>query len=232
MFKFKLILAVALLAFVFGSEYLVANQKMGFINSEVIRKKFPEAQLAEQRLQTMVEEWKREAADLQKQIEDLEFEIKKNRLIWSDTERAEKEKKLEDIKTLRDKYITAKFQPNGEYDMIARRIMAPVEERIYQATQKVAQQQRYDFVYDQSMQPLPVSNYKFDITVLVLKELGVDVAELEAELQQKVESDPRNEQREDRTPRSRTAPRYDPEGKPVPAEGQEEEERSFQRRRR
>ena len=76
---------------VFCALYTTNAQKIGYVASQTIRDKFPEAQQAEQRLQTMVDNWKRELEDQQKVINELDLEIKKNRLIWTDQEKIEKE---------------------------------------------------------------------------------------------------------------------------------------------
>lgn len=177
------------------------SQRVGFINSETIRQKFEEADQAEQRIQTIVDEWKREIKAMQEQINQLEYEIKKNRLIWSDQERAENEKKLEEITKKKTDYATEKFSPGGEYDKTVETIQRPVEAKIYAAIQKVSAEENFDIVWDQSIMPLAYSNFKYDLTVKVLKELGVDVKKMEDDLKKKIEHDPRNQQEEEKNPR-------------------------------
>lgn len=187
-----------LLLVLFASAYVNdANaQKVGFISSNTIRERFLEAKQSEQRVQSIVDEWKRELAALQSQIDNLEFEIKKNRLIWSDQERQSKDMELQNLKTQREGYAKTKFEPNGEYDGIVKEIMKPIEEKIYAAVQEVAADQGYDIIWDQSTQPLAYVNFKYDITVKVLRKLGVDVDELEKELNKKIDNDPRNKEPE------------------------------------
>jgi len=69
------------------------SQRVGFIASDVIREKFPEAKQAEQRIRSIVEEWKRDIEDMEKRIENLKFEINKNRLIWTEEEKKAKGKR-------------------------------------------------------------------------------------------------------------------------------------------
>lgn len=173
------------------------SQKVGFISSETIRQNFPEAKAAYQRVQTIVDEWKREIDALKKQIDDLEFEIRKNRLIWTDTERSAKEKELQDLIARREKYAKEKFEPGGEYDVILKEILNPIEQKIYAAIQDVAASEKFDIIWDQSTQPLTYVNFKYDITIKVLRRLGVDVSKLEKELEQKIKNDPRNQQQEE-----------------------------------
>ncbi|MEJ5246051.1 MAG: OmpH family outer membrane protein [Bacteroidota bacterium] len=197
-----------LILFVFATLFLAFNnnvfcQKVGFVSSETIRKNFAEAKAAEQRVQTIVDEWKRELTAMKKQIEDLEFEIKKNRLIWTDTERSGKEKELQELISKREKYAKEKFEPGGEYDLVVKEVMKPIEQKIYAAIQDVAAAEKYDIIWDQSTQPLTYVNFKYDITVKVLRRLGVDVTQLEKELDQKIKNDPRNQEQEEK-PTDRT----------------------------
>jgi Outer membrane protein (OmpH-like). len=169
------------------------SQRVGFIASDVIREKFPEAKQAEQRIRSIVEEWKRDIEDMEKRIENLKFEINKNRLIWTEEEKKQKEKELEDLTTQKLVYSRKKFEPGGEYDLIVKTIMQPVEEKIYAAVQKVAAENGFDIIWDKSTAPLAYVNYKYDLTLKVLRELGVDVSQMEKELQEKIAKDPRNQ---------------------------------------
>ncbi len=168
-------------------------QRVGFIASDVIRDKFPEAKQAEQRVRSVVEDWKRDIEDLEKRIENLKFEINKNRLIWTEEEKKQKEKELEDLNTQLLVFSRKKFEPGGEYDLIVKTIMQPVEEKIYAAVQKVAAENGFDIIWDKSTSPLAYVNYKYDLTLKVLRELGVDVSQMEKELQEKIAKDPRNQ---------------------------------------
>lgn len=179
----------------------ILSQRVAFINSNMIRNKFPEAQQAEQRIRSFVDEWKREINIMQRNIDNLEFEINKNRLIWTEEEKANKEKELRELKEQNDGYAKAKFAPNGEYDLIVRQIMLPVDQKIAAAVQKVANQKNFDIVFDQSVQPLAYVNFKYDLTLDVLKELDVDISEMEKELQEKIQRDPANQKKETVQPR-------------------------------
>ena len=178
-------------------------QKVGFISSDDIRQHFNEAKQADQRILSIVEEWKRELESMKIQIDELDRDIKKNRLVWTDEERQLKEKELETLKTQQASFAKTKFEADGEYDKTCKEIIQKVEEKIYAATQEVAANEGYDIIYDKSVQPLPYSNPKYDLTVKVLKKLGVDTKLLEKELEDKIAKDPRNAQKDSKTPPSR-----------------------------
>ena len=60
-------------------------------------------------------------------------------------------------------------------------MMKPVEDKIYAAVQQVAADEGYDVILDKSSQNIPYMNAKYDLTVKVLRKLGVDVDKLEKE---------------------------------------------------
>ena len=179
-------------------------QRVAFMNSQTIREKLPEAQQAQQRVQSMNEEWKRELDAQQMKIENLEFEIKKNRLVWTESERIAKENELLTLKKQREENARQIYEPNGKYDNAVKTIYTGVEEKIYAAVQQVAADKGFDIILDQSIQPLPYVNYKYDLTVHILKVLGVEVTELEKELKDKIDKDPRNVETESKVPRKRS----------------------------
>ncbi|ROL61944.1 OmpH family outer membrane protein [Bacteroidetes/Chlorobi group bacterium ChocPot_Mid] len=193
-YKFYVILLIA----VFGVTFSLKAQKVGFISSDDIRKNFPEAKQADQRIQSIVEEWKRELQSIEDNIRMLEDEIKKNRLVWTDDERASNENELNELKKLQKTFAKEKFEVGGEYDKAVQMLMSKIEEKIYAATQEVAADEGFDIVFDKSVQPLPYVNFKYDLTVKVLRKLGVDTKKLEEELDAKISKDPRNQQNEPR----------------------------------
>jgi outer membrane protein len=200
--KFFLIAFFALL--MSSSAY---SQKVGFISSDLIRDKFPEAKQVDIRVQSVVEDWKRELEVIEKQIQETDFDIKKNRLVWSDEERTTKEKDLENLKSYKLEYARKKFEVNGEYDVTLKMMMQPVEEKIFAAVQEVSQEDGFDLVWDKAVNPLIYTNFKYDLTLKVLKKLGVSVDSLEKDLQKKIDADPRNQTKDSKEPPKRSRSR-------------------------
>lgn len=180
-------------------------QKIGYVSTDAIRAQFEPNKQAEERLNSYVEEWKTELAQRQRDIDELDLEIRKNRLIWSDQERQTKEKEVEEKRRDRDQFARMKFEPGGEHDQQAEVLFKAVWNKIYLAVQKVSATEGYDIVWDKSVQPLVYVNAKYDITVKVMKELGIDADELERKQKAVVDADPRNKRAEEpRKRKSRT----------------------------
>lgn len=201
-------------------------QKIGYVSTDAIREQFESAKQAQDRLDAYVEEWKQELAQRQRDIDELDLEIKKNRLIWSDQERTSKEKEIEEKRRDRDQFARIKFEPGGEHDQQAEQLFKPVWTKIYTAVQKVSAQEGYDMVWDKSTQPLVYVNAKYDMTVKVMKELGIDAGDLEAKQKEAIDGDPRNKRQEEprrrksrRTTDQQANPSATPDSTPVPLNG-------------
>lgn len=176
----------------FLAQGALTAQKIGYVSTEAIREKFEPGKAAEARLQAAVDEWKAELATRQKDIDELEIEYKKNRLIWTDQERQQKEKEIEEKRRERDRFAKEKFEPGGEHDKLAEDLLGAVWTKIYASIQKVAAAEGYDMVWDKATQPLVYVNAKFDLTVKVMKELGIDAGDLEKKQKDAIDNDPRN----------------------------------------
>ena len=210
-------------ALLLGTASLYA-QKIGYVSTETIAKNYEAARQADERLNQMVDEWKAEIEVMRTDIEELELEMKKNRLIWSDQERAQKERELSQKKEQRDQFARRKFEPGGEHDVLAQELYEEVWEKIYLAIQKVSADDGYDIVWDKSTQPLVYVNAKYDLTVKVMKALGIDADDLERKQQDVIDADPRNKKEQEvRKRRSRRRSTSRPKPPPPPAEDEETE---------
>lgn len=129
----KIVFCAAIIAFMPVISY---GQDTAFISSDMISEKIPEAKQAQQRIRSIVDDWKCRLELMQEKIANLESEIKKNRLIWTDQERATKETELKNLKKEREDYSISKFEPGGEYDQVTYQILKPVEEKIQAVVQQ------------------------------------------------------------------------------------------------
>ncbi len=171
----------------------VYSQKIGYFSSKGVLERLPESAQIEQQIRSTWEEWERELDLKKKEIQELELEIRNNRLIWSDAERIEKDKELVRKKEERDAFAKMKFSPSGEVDKLPTTLYKPLIEKVYAAVQKVSNSKGFDLIFDKSTHQMAYVNPKFDITIYILEELGVDVSEDLDKLKKAIEADPRNQ---------------------------------------
>lgn len=186
--KLSVLVAVGFIAL--GS--VATAQKVGYMASQVIRERWQDMIQAQQRIQSMVDDWKRELSTMQQKIDELDAEVKKNRLVWSAEERQSKETELLKAKASKEEFAHKKFDPGGEYDTQATSILKNVEEKLYLASQDVAAAEGFDIIMDKSTQPIPYANPKYDLTVKVMKKLNIPAEDLEEKQKKAIEEDPKN----------------------------------------
>lgn len=155
-----------------GASILLA-QKYAYVDSDYILDNIPEYKEAQIQLDEL-------AAEYQKEIEDKFAEIDKLYKIYQ----AEVVLMPEDVKQKREQEIQAaeqavkelqnqRFGKEGDLFIKREELIKPIQEKIYNAIEEIAEEKNYAFVFDKagSLTMLYVSN-KFDISDDVLDAVG------------------------------------------------------------
>jgi outer membrane protein len=91
----------------------------------------------------------------------------------------EKNKRGAEIKKLEQDAIqmqTTRFGVSGDYFQKRQELIKPIQDKVFDAMQKVAQKKGYSFVFDKANQSnLVYAENKFDLSNDVLKEMGITV---------------------------------------------------------
>lgn len=151
---------------------LQAQVKIGWINSQVIMDKLPEAQEAQRQLDNLVTEWQNELAKMQNEWQKKFEEYDKRKLILTEQGRADAERQLQELDKKIVEYRNRKFGQNGELFQKQNELMKPVQDKIFKAIQDVAKEEGYDYVFDKSGDILLMyTNEKYDLTNVVLEKV-------------------------------------------------------------
>lgn len=161
-----------IIAFAGLSSVTNAQLKIGYVDSDTIMDKLPDAQDAQQKLDAMIKEWQTELNTLEKEWKDKYDDYEKRKLIMSDQTRAEVESELVKLEEKMNDYRQKKFGVNGELFQKQDEVMKPIQNRVFDAIKKVAEEDDFDFVFDRSGDVLFLyAKDKYDITNLVLDKL-------------------------------------------------------------
>jgi Skp family chaperone for outer membrane proteins len=170
-----------------GVSLFAQTPKVGFVNSATIRERSPEYQNAKQRIESIVNDWKKQIDDQQTAIHALETDVVKKRLIWSEAELKEKEQALAKKRFDKEDLVRKKFNSGGDFDTLVIATMKPIEAKIAAAIQEVGITEGYDYVWDKTTQPLLYANPRFDLTVKVMEKLGLYTDDIKAKLQETID---------------------------------------------
>jgi outer membrane protein len=146
--------------------------KIGYVDSDAIMDKLPDAQDARQKLDVLVQEWQGELNKIENNWKTKYDDYQKRKLIMTDQTRAETEAELVKLEKQVSDYREKKFGTNGEMFQKQDELMKPVQNKVFSAIKEVAQEEDYDYVFDRSGDILLLyAKDKYDITVKVLNKL-------------------------------------------------------------
>lgn len=149
------------------------NQKIAYIDTEYILENIPEYGDAQEEINQMSVNWAKELKKLQNKIDQMKREYQTESVLLSDDMKVKRETaistKEQELAELQMQY----FGPEGELFSKKTELIQPIQEKIYNAIQQVAQVKNYAFVLDKaSGTTILYCNEKFDISDDVLDEIG------------------------------------------------------------
>ena len=168
----KKILFIALfaLAFVCSSQ----AQKYAIIDTKYILNKMPEYVDADKKLQQISDQWQKDIDNLQDQLNDMYKNYDAEQYMLSDDLKKKREDELfNKEKELRD-LQKKRFGYEGDLFKERERIVKPIQDKVYNAVQKIAVAHGYDFVLDKSEGiTIIFADPKLDRSNDVLQQLGI-----------------------------------------------------------
>lgn len=163
------------LSLLFGGLNNASAQRYAIIDTRYILDKMPEYRDAEKRLQTMGEQWQKDLdqrqADLDKMYRNFEAEqymlaeeLKKKR----EDELFNRERELRELQRRR-------FGYEGDLFKERQKLVKPLQDKVYNAVQKIAIARSYDFILDKSEGITVIfADPKLDKSDDVLREMGIN----------------------------------------------------------
>jgi outer membrane protein len=153
-----------------------AQQKLGYIDSDVVLERMPEYRTVQQEIDRLAATWQAEVDALAREADALEAEFAAREILYTDEERdrqlAAVAAKRQEHDALRRRYFAAE----GELFREQQARLRPVQERLLAAIEAVAADGEYDFVFDRAGDYLFLyARPRHDLTDLVVDELGLGV---------------------------------------------------------
>lgn len=164
---------IFLILIIFGTSFVNA-QKYGYIDSDYILANVPEYAEAKDKLNKLAERWTKEIEDRYEVIKLKKENFAREEVLLPAEERQKRKEDIEKLETEAMEMQKMRFGVNGDYFQKRQELIKPIQDRVYDAMQKVASKRNYTFVFDKANQSnLVYADGKFDLSDEVLKELGV-----------------------------------------------------------
>ena len=167
---------LSVIIFFLANLYVFAQaipQKYGYINSEYIFTKLPEYKDSKSKLDKLSDRWMKEIEDKNRVLtQKKDLYNREEVLLPSD----EKERRLAELASLETDVIEfqkSKFGVSGEYFQKRQELVKPIQDKVFDAMQKIAIKKNYSFIFDKANQSnLLFADKKFDLSDDVIKEMG------------------------------------------------------------
>lgn len=150
------------------------NQRIGYIDMEYILENIPEYQEAQKNLDAKVVRWKQKLEAQKKEIETLKNKLYTEKVLLTKELIQEKEEEIAVKEATHKKNQETYFGAKGEMFFLRQQLVKPVQDKVYNAIQTIAQKRNYDFVLDKSTSNAVMlyTNKKFDVSEMVLKQIN------------------------------------------------------------
>ena len=161
---------VVLLAFPGAAS--AADLKIGYIDSSRIFQEYNDAKEAQARFDRMVQGWRDEAAEKEKQVKQLRDEVRDQSPILSALKRQEKEETLQRAISDYEKFIQDIWGPNGKAAAENERATGEVVAQIRAEVEKLANSRGLELVLDAAGGFIIYADHSMDLTSQVIQDLN------------------------------------------------------------
>jgi outer membrane protein len=162
-------------AFVFGTSFAI-GQKYAYVDSDYILKKMPDYQDSKEKLDKLADRWTKEIEELYAVLKGKKDNFAKEEVLLPEEEKTKRGAEIKKLEQDAIQMQTNRFGVSGDYFQKRQELIKPIQDKVFDAMQKVAQKKGYSFVFDKANQSnLVYAETKFDLSNDVLKEMGITV---------------------------------------------------------
>lgn len=170
----KIVSFLLMLALFLTGSIEVNAQKYAVIDTRYILEKIPDYANAQKELDGIAANWQKEIDAMQSELDKMYKDYEAEQVMLSDELRKKREDQLfVKEKTLRD-LQRQRFGFEGDLFKKRQQLIKPVQDKVFNAVQKLAVQRGYEFILDKSEGITVIfADPKLDKSEDVLRELGV-----------------------------------------------------------
>ena len=149
------------------------SQKFAYIDSDYIINKIPEFKQAQDKLDALSAEWQKEIEKKFTDVENMYKAYQQEQILLTKPMKNKREEAImraeKEAKDLQRKY----FAPQGELNLKRQELVKPIQDKIYDAVQQLASNNKYAVIFDSSSDLIMLySNPNLDKSDKILEILG------------------------------------------------------------
>lgn len=168
----KILFILTLLSITTSKAQTARGVKIGYIDMEYILEKVPGYAESINQLEQKAQKWKQEIEIKRNEINKLKDALKTERVLLTKELIEEREEEIAHLEKELLDYQEKKFGPKGDLIIQKSVLIKPIQDQIFTIVQDVAEQRKYDFIFDKSSDlTMLFAAQKYDISDFVVKKL-------------------------------------------------------------
>jgi len=172
----QLLLILGITIASFGSMHA---QKFGYVDTKYILSHLPEYKQAQDEVNKLSAQWQKDIETKYESIEKMEKAYQAEKILLTDEMRKKREGDIENKRQEAKDMQKQKFGVEGELFKKREELIKPIQDRIYEAIQQVAEQKSLMVIFDKANHSnLLYTNPKSDLSDQVLKKMGLKPGEV------------------------------------------------------
>lgn len=166
----KLLTTVFCLALMAGSAFA---QRFAYVDTDYILNKIPEYVSAQKELDTLAVIWQKEIDAKYAEVKTMYNKYQAEEFLLTQEMKKSREDEIVHAEELANTLQRQRFGFEGDLFKKRQELIQPIQEKVYNAVQKIANTLGYDFILDKAAggSMILFSNPKFDLSEQVLKSL-------------------------------------------------------------
>jgi len=165
-------LVTTVFVLLFGLNFVFA-QKFGYFDSEYVLSKLPEYSKAQGEIDQLSAAWQKEVEEMQSKVDALYRSYQAEQVLLTEAMKTERMDEIKKKETELKDYQKKVFGYKGLYFLKKQELIKPLQDKIFDAVEKVCKANRLAFLFDKSELVMVYTDPRHDYTDFILEELGL-----------------------------------------------------------
>jgi len=151
-------------------------QSFAYVDTDYILNKLPSYRSAKKRLDDVAQKWRKETQQKIDNIDKMYKEYQAEKVLLPKDEKKKREKEIMQKEKELKQFKKSKFGEEGELYQKRKELIEPIQDKVFNAVQKLAKEESLDFIFDKSNSATTMlyTNAQYDKSDEVLKMMGIN----------------------------------------------------------
>ena len=164
---------ITIIFLIFGLTFVKA-QRFGYVDTKHVLDRMPEYKKAQDEINQLSDAWEKEIKEMAKKIEAMYSSYQAEQVLLTDEMKKDRSDAIKSKEAELKEYQKKVFGFDGLFFLKKQELIKPIQDKVWDATEKVAKQNNLAILFDKSGELVMIyTDPRYDYTDFVLEELGL-----------------------------------------------------------